>query len=61
MELHLPDRSRHTYIFDLATVSVNGRFELIKGLFEAPRTPLGWKKVVENGVAQNQTEPPARH
>lgn len=58
MEVHLPNRSRHTYIFDQDTITVNGHFDMIKNMFKAPGTPFGWKRVVQNGVAQ--ANPPQR-
>ena len=57
MEIHLPDGSRHTYIFDMNTVSKNAPFDRLKNLFVAPRTPFGWKRVVETNVAQLNPAP----
>ena len=46
IQVHLPGgQQRHVYTFHDATV--NGKLEAwFGGLFSAPRTPLGWKKVV---------------
>ena len=61
MEMHLPDKSRQTYIFDLGKVSVNAPFQKLKNLFQAPRTPFGWKRIVENNVRQaSQNQPTSR-
>ena len=58
MEMHLPDKSRQTYIFDLGKVSVNAPFQKLKNLFQAPRTPFGWKRIVENNVRQSSQHQP---
>jgi TIGR03009 family protein len=53
MEVVLPDGSKHVYIFDLANSSVNGSIDRLKEfLFERPMTPLGWKRVVDDGPTQ---------
>jgi TIGR03009 family protein len=46
IQVHLPGgKQRHVYTFQ--TPTVNGKMESwFGGLFNAPRTPLGWKKVV---------------
>jgi len=59
MEMHMPDKSRQTYIFDLGKASVNAPFQKIKNLFQAPRTPFGWKRIVENNVRQASQNQPA--
>jgi TIGR03009 family protein len=62
MQVHLPSGSRHLYMFDLANASVNSRLALLQSLFERPRTPLGWKRVVETIPLQQAAAPdqPAR-
>jgi hypothetical protein len=61
MEVVLPDGSKHVYIFDLASASVNGHIDRLKEfLFERPMTPLGWKRVVEDAPAQQPGAPPTR-
>lgn len=59
MRVTLPDNSWTVYKFDLATVSVNNRMtELWTSLFQAPKTPWGWKKIVEPAAtAQAPTAP----
>lgn len=57
MQVHLPDGSRHMYMFDLAQATVNGPFDRIRALFQSPRTPLGWKRVVESVSVQQAAQP----
>jgi TIGR03009 family protein len=52
MQVHLPNKDRHVYMFNLAEATVNGHWQRIVALFQAPRTPLGWKRVVEQPPAQ---------
>jgi TIGR03009 family protein len=47
MQVHLPDESRHVYMFDIANASVNDRLAVLKSFFERPRVPYGYKRVVE--------------
>lgn len=46
LKIHLPGgQQRHVYTFESPTI--NGKLESwFGGLFSAPRTPLGWKRVV---------------
>jgi TIGR03009 family protein len=62
MQVHLPNGSRHLYMFDIANASVNSPLALLQALFERPRTPLGWKRVVENMPIEQAAQPvqPAR-
>ena len=62
MQVHLPNASRHLYMFDIANASVNNPLARLQALFERPRTPLGWKRVVENLPLQQAAQPaqPAR-
>jgi TIGR03009 family protein len=61
MEVMLPDGSKHVYMFHLADSKVNGAIDRISNfLFERPKTPLGWKRVVEDAPAQPGAAPPAR-
>ena len=48
MQVYLPNDDRHVYMFDIATATVNGHLQRIMALFQAPRTPWGWKRVVED-------------
>jgi len=48
MRVHLPNGSCHMYLFDLPNASVNGHIDRLMTLFQAPRTPFGWKRVVED-------------
>jgi TIGR03009 family protein len=52
MQVHLPNRDRHVYMFVLKEAAVNGYMQRIMALFAAPRTPPGWKRVVEQPPAQ---------
>jgi TIGR03009 family protein len=54
MRVHLPNGSQHVYLFDLVTASVNSRLQLLQTLFSAPRTPYGWKRVVEDLPQDNR-------
>jgi TIGR03009 family protein len=56
MQVHLPNEDRHVYMFDIANASINGHLQRIMALFTAPRTPWGWKRVVE----EIPPEPPAQ-
>ena len=47
MQVHLPNGDRHVYMFDIANATVNGHLQRIMALFQAPRTPWGWQKVVD--------------
>lgn len=58
MQVHLPNGDRHVYIFDLAGASVNGHLDRLRSLFQRPVTPLGWKRVVEEGPGQEPPKPP---
>ncbi len=48
MRVYLPNDDRHEYIFDIANATVNGHLQRIMALFGAPKTPWGWKRVVED-------------
>jgi TIGR03009 family protein len=48
MRVHLPNGSSHLYLFSLKDASVNGHLDRLMTLFQAPRTPFGWKRVVED-------------
>jgi hypothetical protein len=55
LAVYLPNgKSRTTYIFGEA--KINDPLELFIGVFQQPRTPLGWTKVVQPIPAA----PPAR-
>lgn len=57
MQVHMPNGSRHVYMFDLSNASINGPFALLQGLFQRPRTPFGYKRVVEQ-IPVAQAEQP---
>ena len=57
MELNLPDKSRHVYKFDLANASINNPLARLGALFQRPRTPFGWKRVVEQMPLQQAAQP----
>lgn len=52
MRVHLPNKSSHLYLFDLDNATVNGSLDRLLALFKAPRTPVGWKRVVEDPPAE---------
>ena len=62
IQVHLPNGSRHVYAFDIANASVNSRLAILQSLFDRPRVPAGWKRIVEQmPVAQAaQPVPPPR-
>ena len=47
MQVHLPNNSRHVYVFDIANASINSPLARIQNLFTLPRLPGGWKRIVE--------------
>jgi TIGR03009 family protein len=47
MRIYLPNKDVHLYIFDLPNAKVNETLQRVMALFSAPRTPWGWKRVVE--------------
>jgi hypothetical protein len=57
MEVYLPDNSKHVYLFDVANATVNGRWEKLQQFFQRPRTPVGWKRVVEQPPIQQAAQP----
>lgn len=59
MQVHMPDGSRHVYMFRLAEATVNNKFAIFDGLFARPRVPLGWKHVVEQPQMAQAANPPA--
>ncbi len=59
MQVQLPDNSRHEYMFDVPNATINSRFEKLQQFFERPRTPLGWKRVVEQPPVQQAAQPAA--
>jgi TIGR03009 family protein len=57
MQVWMPNRSHHVYIFDLANAKRNGLIPLIQSLFERPSVPFGWKRVVEAAPLQQAAAP----
>lgn len=59
IQVHMPNnKSRAVYMFDQPTI--NGKLDAIFGnLFNAPRTPFGWKRVVQDLPAGSQATPQA--
>ena len=48
MRVTNPDNSQTTYTFKLAEASINSRMtQLWNTVFQAPKTPWGWKRIVE--------------
>ena len=56
MQVYLPNGDRHVYMFDIANSTKNSPLQKIMSLFQAPRTPWGWERVVE---AAPPEQPPA--
>jgi TIGR03009 family protein len=57
MQVWMPNKSRHMYIFDIDKSSKNNPIDRIQALFERPRIPFGWKRVVENLPLQQAAAP----
>ena len=57
MQVHLPNGDRHMYMFQIENATVNGNLQRIMAFFTAPRTPWGWKRVVED-IPQPAPQPP---
>jgi hypothetical protein len=57
MQVWMPNKSRHMYIFDIKSSSTNNALDRIQALFERPRVPFGWKRVVENLPLQQAAVP----
>jgi len=57
MQVWMPNRSHHVYIFDIRNASKNTALNQFKSLFERPSTPFGWKRVVENVPLQQAAQP----
>lgn len=48
MQVHQPDSSRSVYVFEIAKSTVNSRVtQLWNALFQSPRTPRGWTRIVD--------------
>jgi TIGR03009 family protein len=59
MQVHLPNGSRHVYIFDIANAEVNSPLARITAMFQRPRVPRGWQRVVEEMPVQQAAQPNA--
>jgi len=58
LQVHEPNgKNRTVYLFHLTQAKVNDALERFIGVFQQPRTPLGWKKVVEPA---QRAAPPSR-
>ncbi|MEN0111996.1 MAG: hypothetical protein AAF805_14850, partial [Planctomycetota bacterium] len=61
MRVTMPDGSHTTYTFELADASINSRVtQLWNRVFQAPMTPIGWKRVVEQPETAQAAAPPRR-
>jgi TIGR03009 family protein len=60
MQMTLPNGDRHAYMFNLKDAKANGVGDWLQGLFDKPRTPWGWKHVVENMPAVAQVPQPVQ-
>jgi len=59
MQVHLPNGSRHVYLFDIANAEVNSPLARLGAIFQRPRVPLGWQRVVEEMPVQQAAQPNA--
>jgi TIGR03009 family protein len=57
MQVQMPNRSRHVYIFDLKNASINNPLARLQALFARPRVPSGWQLVVENVPVAEAPQP----
>lgn len=58
MQVYMPDSSRTVYTFALGGAQVNSRMTALwNQLFSSPRTPFGWKRVVEQPQAAQTAQP----
>jgi hypothetical protein len=57
MQVWMPNGSHHVYIFDINNAKVNSLLDRVQAIFERPRVPAGWKRVVENVPFQQATKP----
>ena len=58
MQVHMPDSSRTVYTFALGGAQVNSRMTALwNQLFSSPRTPFGWKRIVEQPQAAQTAQP----
>jgi len=57
MQVKLPDNSIHRYLFDLPNATINSPLARLQSLFQRPRVPKGWKRVVEQVPVQQAAQP----
>jgi TIGR03009 family protein len=57
MQVHLPNGSRHVYVFDIANASIDSPLARVKNWFQLPRLPAGWKRIVEQLPVQQAAQP----
>jgi hypothetical protein len=57
MQVWMPNRSHHVYIFHLENAKRNSPLALLQSLFERPSVPFGWKRVVENTPLEQAAAP----
>ena len=57
MQVHLPNGSRHVYVFDIANASINNPLARIQNWFQLPRLPSGWKRIVEQMPVAQAAQP----
>lgn len=60
MRVTLPNGGRHLYIFDVAGASINSPLDRLQNMFQLPRLPLGWKRIVEPAAVQQAAQPVAQ-
>jgi TIGR03009 family protein len=59
MQVHLPNGSRHVYVFDIANASINNPLARIQNWFQLPRLPSGWKRIVQQMPVAQAAQPVA--
>jgi TIGR03009 family protein len=57
MQVHLPNGSRHVYVFNIANASINNPLARIQNWFQLPRLPGGWKRIVEQMPVEQAAQP----
>jgi TIGR03009 family protein len=57
MQVWMPNRSHHTYIFDTKNASINNPLARIQAMFQRPGVPFGWKRVVQNVPLEQAAQP----
>jgi TIGR03009 family protein len=59
MQVHLPNRDRNVYTFDLEKAKVNSIWQQVKSWFAPPELRPGWQRVVEEMPLEQAAQPGA--